>query len=241
MTKDFKKPSATASNFGQYGMGWMLGGIAIGLLAGLAMYALANKGEQPLASSTPAPTSATADSAQYAATTAPAAGTMTDTTPAMRDAPEEESREEIPGFSYHAVLPQLEVGIPVTVLQEQAAQAKAESVKAAPKDEKTTDKNKEKEKESAKKEPAKEKAETPVAKLGNTNGFQLGSYKTQEQAASLQGRLKKSGLNTRVESANVNGQTWFRVRLGPATSPEMLNKWQQTLTGMGISAMPIRM
>ncbi|MBU0656239.1 MAG: SPOR domain-containing protein [Gammaproteobacteria bacterium] len=228
MTKDFKKPSVTASNFGQYGMGWMLGGIAIGLLAGLTMYALANKGEQPPANSTPAPLSATADSAQYAATTAPAAGTMTDTTPAMRDAPVEENREEAPGFSYHAVLPQLEVGIPVTVLEEQAAQAKAESAKAA--------KNKEKEKE-----PAKEKAETPAAKLGNANGFQLGSYKTQAQAASLQERLKKSGLNTRVESANVNGQTWFRVRLGPATSQEMLNKWQQTLTGMGISAMPIRM
>ena len=43
MSKDFKKQAAPASNFGQYGLGWMLSGIAIGLLVGLGMYALANK------------------------------------------------------------------------------------------------------------------------------------------------------------------------------------------------------
>ena len=37
MSKDFKKQAAPASNFGQYGLGWMLSGIAIGLLVGLGI------------------------------------------------------------------------------------------------------------------------------------------------------------------------------------------------------------
>ncbi|QQZ30941.1 SPOR domain-containing protein [Thiothrix subterranea] len=57
----------------------------------------------------------------------------------------------------------------------------------------------------------------------------------------MQSRLKKKGLSSRIETANIQGATWFRVRVGPATSPEMLQQWQQTLSGMGISPMAIRM
>lgn len=224
MTKDFKTPtSGGESSFGQYGMSWMLGGIAIGLLAGLGMYALASKSEQANASAT-APSATVADNTQYAASALPATGqqneTMTDTTPAMRDAPVETEPDEAPGFSYHAVLPQLEVGIPITVQEEQAAQTKAEEKKATKKEETKT---------------------IAAPSLSKANGFQLGAYKTEAQAVSLQTRLKKNGLNTRVEQGSVSGKTWYRVRLGPATSQEMLNKWQQTLSGMGISPMPIRM
>ena len=73
------------------------------------------------------------------------------------------------------------------------------------------------------------------------NGYQIGSYKTPDQAANMQSRLKKKGLSSRVEQASVQGATWYRVRIGPATSLEMLQKWQQTLSGMGISPMAVRM
>lgn len=217
MTKDFKKPAPAASSLGQYGMSWMLGGIAIGLLAGLAMYAIANKGEQPIATDVAASTSMPADSGTQLAQaeTTQSAETMTDA-PAMHDALVEETSDETPEFSYHAVLPQLEVNIPVAVQNEQAAVKKAT-------------------------EKSKEAETTPAAKLGNANGFQLGSYKTEAQANALQTRLKKSGLSTRVEQADVKGVAWWRVRIGPANSQEVLNKWQQTLSGMGISAMPVRM
>ncbi len=223
MTKDFKTPSSNGSesSFGQYGVSWMLGGIAIGLLADLAMYSLASKSDH----ATNSPATAVAGNTQYAAaSTLPASqqgATMTDTAPAaIRDTPAEGESGEAPGFSYHAVLPQLEVDIPVTVQEEQATQAKAETKKTVKKETKT-------------------EAATPS--LSKVNGFQLGSYKTQAQAEALQSRLKKNGLNTRVEAGSVNGQTWYRVRLGPATSQEMLNKWQQTLSGMGISPMAVRM
>lgn len=236
MTKDFKQQAVADSGMGQYGASWMLGGIAMGLVAGLLMYVLASKDD----GGNTAQAQTIANTTQYASVNpTQTGGTTTDTTPAMRDVPADTtSRNTSPGFSYHAVLPQLEVGIPIAVQEEQAAQAKAEAKPTTKKEEKPAQTPAEQAKATA---DAQKKPEQPASKLGNANGFQLGAYKTQEQAAALQNRLKKNGLNTRIEPGLVNGETWFRVRIGPATSPEMLQKWQQTLSGMGISALPIRM
>ncbi|WP_308874402.1 SPOR domain-containing protein [Thiothrix subterranea] len=93
-----------------------------------------------------------------------------------------------------------------------------------------------------KQQPPKPETKKPTpAAISGFNAFQIGSYKTQDQAADMQSRLKKKGLSSRIETANIQGATWFRVRVGPATSPEMLQQWQQTLSGMGISPMAIRM
>lgn len=241
MTKDFKKQAASDNAFGQYGLGWMVGGITIGLLIGAGMYALASKGNIP------APTAATAtqDPANVSASlTGTAAGTEANppstqagnaTLQDVSAPAEEPPSEDIPGFSYHAVLPQLEIDIPLSVQAEQQAAAK-------PAD------DKKKEAPATAKQATDKKAEipppapaAPVAVPTGFNGFQIGSYKTAAQAADMQKRLKRNGLNTRVEQASVNGAVWFRVRLGPAASADMLQKWQQTLSGMGISPMPVRM
>jgi len=218
MTKDFKQQAASDSAFSQYGMGWMLGGVAIGLLVGLALYALNGPNGTPTAAPLQANTQLSPlMNAGAAQNSVPASNPALNTAPANPSSP-----EETPGFSYHAVLPQLEVGVPITAVQPAPPTG-------ANKDSKTT------------KPPATAKTEPPAPAGKGVNGFQLGSYKTQAQANTLQGRLKKNGLNARIESAEVDGGTVFRVRIGPATSQEMLDKWQQTLSGMGISPMAIRM
>ncbi len=169
-------------------------------------------------------------------------------------APANEPREETPGFSYHAVLPQLEVDVPPSILAEQravASQAAAAKDKAAEKKAPAPAAAKEADKKAAvptaPKATDNKTAAAPPAPPAATatptgfNGFQIGSYKTKDQATDMQNRLKKNGLNSRVEQANVQGATWFRVRLGPASSPDMLDKWQQTLSGMGISPLAVRM
>lgn len=228
MTKDFKQQAASDSAFSQYGMGWMLGGVAIGLLVGLALYAL--NGKNGTTTSITATTQTSTPpiqvmSAGMAQNGVPANNPALNTAPANQSSP-----EEMPGFSYHAVLPQLEVNVPMTAVQPSAPAGATKDSKTtkAPVTAKTEDK------------PA-DKKEPPAAVAKGVNGFQLGSYKTQAQASTLQGRLKKGGLNARIEPAQVNGGTVFRVRLGPATSQEMLDKWQQTLSGMGISPMAVRM
>ncbi|MGB5599475.1 SPOR domain-containing protein [Thiothrix litoralis] len=228
MTKDFKKQSTADSAFGQYGLGWMVGGVAIGLLIGAGMYALANKGNAPDASATTQASLSTSEAATADMDTVlvgnNAAISLQDSPPAGN-----EPLEESPGFSYHAVLPQLEVDVPLAPQVEQAPATKTS---------KATDKKLEV--TAAQDKVSDKKAAASVMPTG-FNGYQIGSYKTPDQAANMQGRLKKKGLSSRVEQASVQGATWYRVRIGPATSLEMLQKWQQTLSGMGISPMAVRM
>lgn len=215
MTKDFKKQKTSDNTFGQYGLGWMLGGIAIGLLIGVGMYALANRGAPPAVAATPQQGGDTAIVASNNASDG-LLNTATDSPenmiPAQETLPEETLQDEPPGFSYHAVLPQLEIEIP-------------ESVRAA---------------QEAARQKAEQQAEPKRIPTG-FNGLQVGSYKTHNQAISVQERLEKKGLSSLVEQATVKGATWYRVRVGPAESRETLQQWQQTLSGMGISPMPVRM
>lgn len=230
MTKDFKKQPANSIGFSQYGTGWMLGGVAIGLLAGLALYNLSNnhhnRGEpvaQEITGTTPTTPQAAASTGSIM--DAPATDHLT-----LQDTPAPEEQQGDPIFSYHAVLPQMEVALPIAV-QEAAAKAEKEQKTAVKPETKTS---------TTKTETATAPPVKP-AEISKTNGFQIGAYKSENQAANLRARLSSSGLNTRIERAEVNGQTVFRVRLGPATNQEMLNKWQQTLSGMGISPMAVRM
>jgi cell division protein FtsN len=227
MTKDFKIQPGNNSGFNQYGMGWVLGGIAIGLLAGLALYNLSkhsNAGDAP----PPQVSTDTQTAPQVTANTGSTADKPASGSAALHDTPAREEPQDAPVFSYHAVLPQMEVGLPLAI--EEAAPKAEKTQKATPKP------------------PANAETKTdnktttpPTGKMGKTNGFQLGSYTTEAQAANLRARLSSKGMNTRIEKAEVKGQTVYRVRIGPATSPEMLDKWQQTLSGMGITPLGVRM
>lgn len=233
MTKDFKTQATANAAFGQYGLGWMAGGIAIGLIIGAAMYFVTANKQNPQS----AHDVATATAAPPAiASTTPSTSTPEAANPTLSQqdaATEPPVAQEQPGFSYHAVLPQLEVDVPVAMPQQQLAAPQAKKTEQA-----------------AVNTPAAKPADAPPAAEEKAalqpiptgfNGFQVGSYKTQDQAVTLQNRLKRAGLETRIEQADVKGETWFRVRLGPAASPEMMHKWQQTLSGMGISPLAVRM
>ena len=219
MTKDFKTYASSDQTLGQYGLGWMLGGIAIGLLVGLAMYVLAQKGETTAQNpAAPGTTSPVVNTQPVPGATNVAASTVTNLAPA--DTPLTPDTHT-PGFSYHAVLPQLEVDVPIAVQPEQTSTpadnkkdtkvtVPATAAKAA--ETKTTDKAADK---NASKPTAAEPAKTalketkadtvPPAASAGMNGFQIGSYKTEPQASAMHSRLKQHGLNARVERADING------------------------------------
>ena len=266
MTKDFKQQSAAGSAFGQYGLGWMVGGVAIGLLIGAGMYALANKGN---VANTSAPPSADTTTVNTSSALTPPTATPNTTAAlagnngaaSLQDSPAKtnEAADETPGFSYHAVLPQLEIDVPLSAQVEQQMNAtqptpdktteakkkepaKPETEKKTATPDKAPEKTAEKSPEKASAVPEKKAPPAPASVTPTGfNGFQIGSYKTQEQAANMQRRLQQNGLNTRIEVANVQGATWYRVKIGPASSAAMFHKWQQTLSGMGISPMAVRM
>lgn len=231
MTKDFKTQASANAAFGQYGLGWMAGGIAIGLLIGAAMYFFTANKQSPQPASNVNTATATPPAA---ASTTPSTSTPEAANPTLsqQDAASEPPAQEQPGFSYHAVLPQLEVDVPVAMHQQPSAVPQAKKTEPAAANTPAA--------KPADAPPAEEKAALQPIPTG-FNGFQVGSYKTQDQAIALQNRLKRGGLEARIEQADVKGETWFRVRLGPAASPEMMQKWQQTLSGMGISPLAVRM
>ncbi|MEZ5535114.1 MAG: SPOR domain-containing protein [Thiolinea sp.] len=221
MTRDFKQSEAnTAPN--QYGLSWVLGGIAVGLLAGGVVYALMSKQQ----SGTVTPTTA-ANTTQSETATAASTAVATDTgTPTLQDKPRDDQR---PGFSYHAVLPQLELDIPIPAPQEVAPTDLEPIEEPEPMAEAET-----------------EATETAAQEIQNTIAqgsymFQLGAYQNQAQAVQMQRRASQNGMNTRIETANINGKVWYRVRLGPTDNLQVVNTWKQRLSGMGINPMMIRM
>jgi cell division protein FtsN len=213
MTKDFKTSTVTQPNVAQYGMSWMFGGIAIGLIVGLFVYIVINKDIDAV----PTPTEAQADTNAMSSSAPQETALMQGN---ASNATGQSDTQVQPNFSYHAVLPQLDV--PVAITPDTSKPAKQLS-------------------NSAETKAAKEASPAATTKLGKFNAFQVGSYKTQAQASAMQARLKQNGLATHIEKAEVNGQDYYRIKLGPATSADVYNKWQQTLSSMGINPLPIHL
>jgi cell division protein FtsN len=65
--------------------------------------------------------------------------------------------------------------------------------------------------------------------------LQAGSFPNPADADSLKARLALMGMEANVEPANVAGKgTWYRVRLGPFTRVDEINRIRQQLTQNGI-------
>ncbi|CAA6800016.1 MAG: Unknown protein [uncultured Thiotrichaceae bacterium] len=214
MTRDFKQNKSNATP-NQYGLSWVLGGIAVGLLAGGLVYAYMSN-QVNTGNSTETATGAEIPPPSVSETN----------NPALQDTPEKDTR---PGFIYHAVLPQLEVDVPIPAPQE-----------TAPANQEPIEEPVLVEEEAAEAQVAAvQEAQSNIAK--GRYMFQLGAYQSQAQAIQMQRRAQQNGMNTRIETANINGKTWFRVRLGPTDNLQTVNIWKQRLSGMGINPMMIRL
>lgn len=79
-------------------------------------------------------------------------------------------------------------------------------------------------------------------KDGNKIEYRLkaGSFTNQTRADRLKAQLILNGFNTQIESADVNGKTWFRVFTGPFVNRSQMNKAQDQLINMGIQTVEIK-
>lgn len=223
MTKDFKEAHASAAKTSQYGVSWMLGGVAIGLLAGIALYAFAHMSPSDAnASATNNTVAPTQTAATAAAETVNIDQTATTTNneanASLRDTPS--SSSERPGFSYHALLPEVDFTPDVPVMHEPTPAVNKKKVDETP--------------------AQAQEATQDITRSGQYM-FQVGAFKTAQQAEQRRRKLQGIGLNTRVEKAEVRGQIWHRVRLGPSTDLKMVNRWQQTLQRAGLDYTKIRL
>ncbi|MCP5324786.1 MAG: SPOR domain-containing protein [Oceanospirillaceae bacterium] len=70
--------------------------------------------------------------------------------------------------------------------------------------------------------------------------LQAGSFRNVADADRLKANLTLNGLNVQVESAEIRGEPWFRVFVGPFTDRSKMNAAQDALAGMSIQSIVVK-
>lgn len=127
-------------------------------------------------------------------------------------------------FDFYKVLPEKEVVIPNAEL---SAMAKAEQQKAAAANNASTS------------APAAASANASVPGKG-TYVLQVGAYPDSGAADAKKAELALQGFTAHVQTINLDGKTWVRVRLGPFATATELQAMQKRLQAAGFQAMPMK-
>jgi len=71
--------------------------------------------------------------------------------------------------------------------------------------------------------------------------LQVGAFRSLDEADRLKASLALQGISAHIESADINGTTWHRVRVGPFASMGDLNDTNNKLKRKGINAMLLKL
>jgi cell division protein FtsN len=93
----------------------------------------------------------------------------------------------------------------------------------------------EKDKEVKRDLPATAKVERPGVYV-----LQAGSYRNEADADRVRAQLSKEGIDAKVQRVAVDADVWHRVRIGPITKLEDLNKLRKQLQAADVDALVIR-
>lgn len=80
----------------------------------------------------------------------------------------------------------------------------------------------------------------PPASDGNRYLLQAGAFERAADAENLKARIALSGEPARIETAEVNGKTMYRVRLGPYEGSQAADAAKANLAGQGIETVSIK-
>jgi len=70
--------------------------------------------------------------------------------------------------------------------------------------------------------------------------LQAGSYRNEADADRVRDKLSKVGIDAKVQRVAVDSDVWHRVRIGPITKLEELNKLRKQLQAADVDAIVIR-
>ena len=157
-----------------------------------------------------------------------------------------ESAPKKPQFDFYSVLSEKEVRIPDAEI---SAQAKAEQQKqqatasasaqpaTTPVAPPTAPANAPMVTQNVEAAPA---AAVPKPAAGSGYLLQVGAFPNPADAESMKARLAMQGFVANVQSVDVNGQTFHRVRLGPFPSASALEATKQRLASAGINSIALK-
>lgn len=93
-------------------------------------------------------------------------------------------------------------------------------------------------------EPVKTTNKTPATlNTSATKNYllQAGSFKNQQDAERLKASLALLGVQSSIQSVNINQDNWHRVRIGPFSNPTLLRETLSTLKQNNIHAMTMEL
>ena len=70
--------------------------------------------------------------------------------------------------------------------------------------------------------------------------LQAGSFRQLEQADQLKAKLALQGIESNIQTVNINSDTWHRVRIGPIRNMSNLEQTRMRLRENGISAIVVK-
>lgn len=156
----------------------------------------------------------------HLATLRSSAPDMAGVKPDAAETTQAEAQPSGPRFDFYAVLPKMEVIIPKSEDEQQPSRRTDPS---------TTDNSK----------PTSSAA--AVADRHEQYQLQAGSFRRSADADRRRGELILHGLNARVQPVSMgNGDTWYRVMVGPFDSANAAHRTQDKLASAGIETLAIR-
>lgn len=72
--------------------------------------------------------------------------------------------------------------------------------------------------------------------IPGTYVLQVGSFRKTSEADTLRAQLALTGIETSIEHVVIKNEDWYRVRLGPFSNPDILEKQRDLLQKNGIDA-----
>ena len=81
----------------------------------------------------------------------------------------------------------------------------------------------------------------PAASADEVLMLQVAAFKARSDAESLKAQLALKGMQAGIESANIKGESYHRVRLGPYRSIEQLQSARSRLKGSGYDSVVVRL
>jgi cell division protein FtsN len=150
-----------------------------------------------------------------------------------------------PQYDFYSVLSEKEVRIPDSEIsaqakaeqQQQAAQQQAKAPAAAPPLPPNAPQAVTQNITAA---PASAVAAPPASPAASGYLLQVGAFPSAADAETLKAKLALQGFVANVQSVNVGGQTYHRVRLGPFHSATDLESTKQRLSAAGIPAIALK-
>lgn len=70
--------------------------------------------------------------------------------------------------------------------------------------------------------------------------LQAGSFRDSNDAESMKAKLAMTGMRAGVTPVNINGATWYRVRVGPFGNPQDLDAARRQLGADGVQAIALK-